>query len=757
MTQRDVFTSSWNASVAILGGLIAALAALVPLLLGNCGKLLLQACCIAGQFDTLTVDVCTYLIGASIAIGARESRPMPPLIRNFWRVAKGRNSYHLAVVFNENIVPCWHLRTQQAMPGRLGYLLLCQFKEEIPVVEPRPLIGQILFTELLFLNQTMALRSRFSSRWAACMRTARVHRIFSTVTPPRPSTAPKSKRRVVLSIDKLNSHGDGVGTYISPEGVKMQVVVPFSAPGDEIQAELWERDVQSREKWVADKPQSAWPVFGQQVALSEPSGHRTQPQCSKYFGICGGCKLQHVSYTQQLEEKQEWIQELFAERRHSPDMEIRDILGVETEGEQGGIYHYRNKMEFTCSTGRWLLDEDKPSSDNSEAPRYPFTVGMFPVASVSARRSKQIHGKSKARRRRATVWSPRILSLNECLLQSSACNRLLQQLVVRSEDLGLQAYDFNTHEGFLKQIVLRRGVNSQGRTEIMLGLVTTTFEGEQSELLKSIIQGLVCEHEKDLLAETEDAPRLVSIVESLDGEAQRHRRQKGEEPAESTGEERVLYGSSHFEDTILKHRFEVSFNSFFQPNSNQASVLYREIQHMIAALPEQPVVWDLFCGVGSIGICMGPYAKKVVGFELVDAAVERAKVNASLNGYTPDHMQFFCVDLAKSWQEEEFLNKIASTSNGSSSSELSDLVIVDPPRAGLHKKLIKMLRRIAPRHICYVSCNPHSQVPDLEAFCAKAKPEIGEVGTYRVRYLQPVDMLPHTPHIETIAWLERCD
>ncbi|EEY62055.1 RNA methyltransferase [Phytophthora infestans T30-4] len=534
----------------------------------------------------------------------------------------------------------------------------------------------------------------------------------------------------------------------------MQVVVPFAAPGDEIQAELWDRDVQSRDKWATRQPQDTWPIFGQQVALSKPSGHRIQPQCSKYFGICGGCKLQHVSYTQQLREKQEWIRELFADRGHSPDMKIRDILGVETKENNGGVYSYRNKMEFTCSTGRWLLDGDKPTSDDSEAPRYPFTVGMFPVASVSARRSKQIHGKSKARRRRSAVWSPRILSLNECLLQASACNRLLQQLVARCEDVGLQAYDFNTHEGFLKQIVLRRGVNWQGRTEIMLGLVTTMFEGEQSELLQSIVQDLVREHQRELLTETKDAPQLVSIVESLDREAQRHKHRKDSEPFEDTKTERVLYGSSHFEDSILSHRFEVTFDSFFQPNSNQASVLYREIQRMMAALPKKPVVWDLFCGVGSIGICMGAYAEKVVGFELVDAAVERAKVNARLNGYSADHMQFFCVDLAKSWQEEEFLDRIASHSDGgSSSSNLPDIVIVDPPRAGLQKKLIKMLRRLAPRHICYVSCNPHSQAPDLEAFCAKVKPEMGEVGTYRVRYLQPVDMLPHTPHIETVAWL----
>lgn len=220
------------------------------------------------------------------------------------------------------------------------------------------------------------------------------------------------------TVDKLNGNGDGLGTYVSDEGVKMQVVVPFASPGDELQVEIWERDVQSRDKWAAQQPRDAWPIFGQQVELEKPGDERVQPLCSKYFGVCGGCKLQHVSYAQQLREKQDWIQELFAERQHSPDMEIRQILGVENGDGQGGIYHYRNKMEFTCSTGRWLLDEDKPveaNGDDAAPPRYPFTVGMFPVASVSARRSKQVHGKSKARRRRAAVWSPRFChSMSVC-------------------------------------------------------------------------------------------------------------------------------------------------------------------------------------------------------------------------------------------------------------------------------------------------------------------------------------------------------
>ncbi|RLN60462.1 hypothetical protein BBJ28_00010241, partial [Nothophytophthora sp. Chile5] len=573
------------------------------------------------------------------------------------------------------------------------------------------------------------------------------------------------------TISSLNEDGDGVGVYTTASSPEMQVVVPFTAPGDELQVELWERDLQSREKFVAGKRREAWPLFGQLVEVSTPSAHRVAPLCHKYFGACGGCKVQHVAYAEQRRSKQTRVLELFATRRHSPDMQVRELLGVEAQGgvdEAAAVYHYRNKMEFTCSTGRWLLNEDKPSEDattegdlTAELPRYPFTVGMFPTPSISARRAKQRGG--KGRRKGRGAWSPRILSLDECLLQAPACNRVLQQLVTRCEAAGLQAYDFHSHEGFLKQIVLRRGVNGQGCTELMLGLVTTTFDGEQSELLQRIVSDLVDEHHQELLAEEGDASRLVSIVQTLDSEAQRHRH-GAEQAAIATDDdavtERVLSGRAHLEDSILGHRFEVSFDSFFQPNSMQAGVLYREIQRMLAALPEKPVVWDLFCGVGSIGICMGALAEKVVGFELVEAAVERAKVNARLNGYSSEKMQFFCVDLAKNWREDELLEQIAAGAKDGEPSSLAagrpDLVIVDPPRAGLHKKLIKMLRRLAPRHICYVSCNPQSQVVDLEALCAPARPEAGEGGVYRVQHLQPVDMVPHTPHIETIAWLERC-
>ncbi|KAI9909906.1 hypothetical protein PsorP6_010760 [Peronosclerospora sorghi] len=601
-----------------------------------------------------------------------------------------------------------------------------------------------------------ALRVGIWHQWTPhCLhqRARRRCRAFSPVLRAHASSAANGnhKQRIALSIEKLNEDGDGVGSYVSQHGGTMHVKVPFAAPGDTVEAEIWDRDVEFRENRVANKHEDPWPLFGQATQVLKASAHRVRPLCTKYFQHCGGCKLQHVRYAQQLEAKQDWIRNLFASRNHSPDMELRDIVGVETMHEPTTIYQYRNKMEFTCSAHRWLLHDDKCTSDSVRL-LSPFTVGMFPMPSVSARRSREMYGKSNTRRRRGVVWSPKIVSLHECLLQSTACNRLLQQLVSKCEKEGVQAYDFTTHEGFLKQIVLRRGVNRRGGTEIMVGLVTTTFDGEQSNILKSIVQDLVQEQTSDI----GDPSYVVSIIQHLDDQAQCHH-EPASESIQALGTTRVLYGSAHLEDTILGHHFQISLDSFFQPNSAQASVLYREIQHLMMALPEKPIVWDLFCGVGSIGICMGAYAKAVVGFELVEAALERARSNARLNGYSTQQMQFFCVDLTKQCHVQDLQAKL-SPSSDLVAYHLPDVVILDPPRAGLHKKLIQMLQRLAPRYICYVSCNPHSQVRDLDALCAPSKPPLGNnVGSYRVRHLQPVDMLPHTPHIETIAWLERCD
>lgn len=550
----------------------------------------------------------------------------------------------------------------------------------------------------------------------------------------------------------MSDQGDGVGVE---EIAGVQVHVPFALPGEQLLVEIWERDFIASQKWKVTKKEPKWPVFGQQVELLAPSEHRVTPLCEKLFGACGGCKQQHLVYAQQLVHKQKRIEELFSDRQHSPEMQLRAILGAnESDGGHDGdaVYHYRNKMEFTCSTGRWLLDSDKIHEDVAQTPQqqFPFTIGLFPVSSTSVRRARQQGGKRRRGKGNAS-WSPRILSIDDCSLQDPAANAILSQLSTRLEKAELEAYNFQTNQGFLKQLVIRKGVNLEKQTEIMIGLVTTSLDGEQSEVLKREIDELV----HDFHTASASNARIVSVVQCLDEQTLRH------QGRDSTGiqREQTLFGQSFFHDTILSHSFQVSFDSFFQPNTAQASRLYREIQKSMslnqdsdtsaAINKKKPVIWDLFCGVGSIGICMGEFASKVYGFEIVAAAVEKAKLNAQLNGYSADEMQFFTMDLTKRWDENEWSVKI----------ENPDIVIVDPPRAGLHNKLIKLLRRLGPPQICYVSCNPESQVRDLELLCKQDEGKIGDdapvLASYEVEFVQPVDMLPHTPHIETIAWLRR--
>lgn len=533
----------------------------------------------------------------------------------------------------------------------------------------------------------------------------------------------------------MTEDGDGVGLDASSQ---LSVAVPFAVPGDKLSVELWEEDLLPRRDGK-ERRKPLTTIFGNQVDLLEPSDHRVTPACSKYFGSCGGCKHQHVSYETQLQQKQERVQALFA----NAQLPIFELLPIQGVPDHDALSQYRNKMEFTCSTGRWLLrSEAKQQGDAVEntdsdvvdpkAEKSLFTIGLFPVTTASARRARQFG--FRRRGKLVAAWSPRILSIDECLLQDPACNSLLQRLTALCEDAGVEAYKFQNHQGFLKQVVLRRG-SYMGTPEIMLGLVTTSFEGPQNELLQGIVDALTAEFQ---LSEAPEGG-LVSIVQRLDEEALRH---QGLSHLE--GSERVLYGRNFLRDTILDHSFQLSFDSFFQPNTAQASALYREIQKTLKhKFPvKKPIVWDLFCGVGSIGICMGEFAERVVGFEIVEAAVTSARANAAANGYSDQQMQFFCLDLTKPWDENELTERLGSA-------ERPDLVIVDPPRAGLHSKLIKLLHKLAPKQICYVSCNPHTQVRDLEMLC------LDKDEAYTLESVQPVDMLPHTPHIETIAWLHR--
>jgi tRNA/tmRNA/rRNA uracil-C5-methylase (TrmA/RlmC/RlmD family) len=491
-----------------------------------------------------------------------------------------------------------------------------------------------------------------------------------------------------------------------------------------------------------------------------PSPHKVSPHCTKYFGICGGCKNQNLLYQEQLKQKQYRVEDLFDDVKKQSEIQIRSIIGVEKES-----YHYRNKMEFSCSAGRWLLDKDKRSSSANNRP--DFTLGFFPSASSSVRRS---------RRKR---WNPRILSIDECALQDPLFDDILNFIRKRCEQEEIKAFDFEKNTGFLKSLTLRQGKSHLKGKEVLIGFTTTKLNCVQSVKLSQIAS--------ELLTHFNGSSNIVSIVQRLDDDAYRQLIKRSESNSDPPLKTKVLHGDDVFHDSILGRVFQISLESFFQPNTSQAEVLYEQVQVAVSTIMKErglkPIIWDLFCGVGSIGICMAELAKKVYGFEIVKTAIEKATLNASLNGYDSSQMEFFCLDLTQKWgihQDFEFeiqggpagfqenlrwrqyLKSDKADEDASEKKKVTleypDIVIVDPPRAGLHPKLIKFLQRLGAPHIVYVSCNPLTQARDLTLLSEVKLDEIDDNDVralYQSVYLQPVDMMPHTPHVETVVLLQR--
>ncbi|RHY34316.1 hypothetical protein DYB32_001295 [Aphanomyces invadans] len=422
------------------------------------------------------------------------------------------------------------------------------------------------------------------------------------------------------------------------------------------------------------------------MELLAQSDRFVEPLCP-YFDDCGGCKTQHVPYDQQVAAKQSSVERLL------------HPIPTASVNHAKYLFHYRNKTEFTVSSGRWRTKHDKKDLNESHA----FTIGFFPKSTGTSRK-----------------WDGRVVSIHSCMLQDNIANRILQAVTTVVESLGDQiaAYDHLRHEGELRNLMVRVGTASNGSKEVMIGFNTATLSsGIGLLILPALLAAL----------SPDDAALVKSIVQYVDPEMQRRHRQ--------TESLRVLHGTSYIHDTILNSTFRVSLHSFFQPNTAMASVLYAHLVEFVATYsPTPPVVWDLFCGVGSIGICLAPHARHVVGIEIAPEAVVDAAQNAADNG-VHDKTTYVCADVLKA-ESQDLLASLPHP----------DIVVVDPPRPGLSKPLISYLCDvIQPRAIVYVSCNPSTQARDLQEMLVK----------YDVNGSQPVDMLPHTPHVENIVYLER--
>ena len=299
----------------------------------------------------------------------------------------------------------------------------------------------------------------------------------------------------------------------------------------------------------------------------------------------------------------------------------------------------------------------------------------------------------------------KILDISTCWIQKPVANEILNTVRNVAQKTGLTPYDIREHSGYLRHLIIRLGERTD---EVMVNIVTSR---EEKELLEPIVEGIKKVH-----------PSVTSIVNNIT------RRRAGV----SYGEwEVLLHGRPTITERLGDFTFEISANSFFQTNSVQGEKLYK-IARDFAEFRGDEILYDLYCGTGSTSIFMAQQVKQVYGFEVVPPAVEDAVRNAVSNGII--NCRFFPANLDKFFRKSSILSEI----------EPPDIVFLDPPRAGMHPKLVNDVVDMSPEKIVYISCNPSTQARDVALLSEKG---------FKLKNLAMVDMFPHTPHIETVALL----
>ncbi len=420
------------------------------------------------------------------------------------------------------------------------------------------------------------------------------------------------------------------------------------------------------------------------VRIVQPSATRCPARC-RHFGVCGGCKWQILPYEEQLRYKQ---QQVIDNLTRIGKIEISEGVMLPILGS-GHIYEYRNKLEFSCSDRKWLTFEElaKMKSSSAEVPspdKRENTPGIgFHIPGAF----------------------DKVLDIEECHLMPEINNRIRNSVRGYAMAHGMTFYNEHTHEGLLRTLILRN--NHKG--EVML---IVSF-GEEIKNQKSTITNFL-----EYLHQS--FPEIVSLlyVENL-----KYNDTIGDQ------EVKVYFGQDHIIEEMEGLQFKVGPKSFYQTNTEQAHELYK-VARDFAALTGRELVYDLYTGTGTIANFVARQARQVIGIEYVPEAIEDAKVNSEINHI--GNTLFFAGDM------KDILNNDFIAEHGR-----PNVIITDPPRAGMHEDVVDVILNAEPERIVYVSCNPATQARDLQLLDAK----------YRVAKIQPVDMFPHTQHVENVVLL----
>lgn len=408
---------------------------------------------------------------------------------------------------------------------------------------------------------------------------------------------------------------------------------------------------------------------GRALQIKEFSAERVEPFC-KHFGTCGGCKWQMLPYQKQLEYKQ---QEVEQNLRRIGKTELPGILPI--VGGDDSI-HYRNKLEFTFSNKRYLLPGEMESGVIIQENALGFHVPRI---------------------------FDKVIDIETCYLMDDVNNRIRNTIRSFALENNFTFYDIRQHTGWLRNIILRLCTTG----ELMLNIcLNYDAEEDREKLFGHLLK---------------QVPEITTLLYTINPKW-------NDSIYDLTPQ--VYSGKGYAIEKLENYLFKISAKSFFQTNTRQAEKLYR-IARDFAGLTGNEIVYDLYCGTGSIGIFVSGLAKKVIGVEVIEEAIEDAKENAALNNI--HHAEFFTGDVIKICNDEFF------ATHGR-----PDVIITDPPRAGMHEKLVNKLLEIAAPTIVYVSCNTATQARDIALLNEK----------YSVEKIQPVDMFPHTHHIECVVLLK---
>ena len=460
------------------------------------------------------------------------------------------------------------------------------------------------------------------------------------------------EQQILTSLTVIDIAEEGKGIARADELV---VFIEKAIPGDVVDAAVYRKKKKFAEARIEK--------------LVQASEDRVDAFCS-HFGVCGGCKWQHMKYDAQLKYKQKSVLDALERLAGLAVDHAEEIL------PSGQDKYYRNKLEYTFSNKRWLTSLDGEVNDETEMNALGFHVPLR---------------------------FDKILEIEHCYLQADPSNDLRNSISAFAKQNAISFYDLRAHEGALRNLVIR--TSSTG--ELMVIVIFAYPEEGQVALMMDYVKATF--------------PQITSLLYIIN--------QKKNDTF--FDQDVLLYSGREFiYEEMEGLKFRIGPKSFYQTNSLQAYELYK-ITRDFADLKGDELVYDLYTGTGTIANFVAKKARKVVGVEYVPTAIEDAKVNSQINGI--ENTVFYAGDM------KDVLNADFIKENGK-----PDVVITDPPRAGMHPDVVERLLEMEADKIVYVSCNAATQARDLIRLKEK----------YDLARIKPVDMFPHTQHVENVVLLK---